>query len=42
VDPVADLLLPRQSDGERLLGQEGVIVVRIHACRYNNRCGPLL
>jgi hypothetical protein len=32
----------RQSDGERLLGQEGVIIVRIHACRYNNQCKPLL
>jgi hypothetical protein len=32
----------RQSDGKRLLGQEGVIVVRIHACRYNNQCEPLL
>lgn len=32
----------RQNDSERHLGQEGVTVVRIHACRYNNQCGPLL
>lgn len=31
-----------QSEDERLLGQEGVIVVRIHACRDNNQCGLLL
>ncbi|GFT28224.1 hypothetical protein NPIL_430141 [Nephila pilipes] len=32
----------RQRDGERLLEQEGVIVVRFNACRYNNQCGMLM
>lgn len=31
----------QQSDGERLLVEEGIIVVRIDARRYNNQCGPL-
>ncbi|GJQ83678.1 hypothetical protein Trydic_g14386 [Trypoxylus dichotomus] len=34
-------LSPEKNDG-RVLGQKRAIVVRIHACWYNNQCGPLL